>query len=390
MVTWCPEAAADRVRLVTAALSPRRRVAFVGGLHVGVETVFKNVSGAAAADHGVEPVAMPLDSYRRDRFDRLLPFLPMSTRGTLRYIAGTRPLFRLGDVEAVWSLLDLPLLPWMLTPGRRPPVVHAADSTPRQLRAFGVHYNHWGGRSAAKFALREALYRGFLRRVAAVHTYTDWAARSFRDEYRVPADRVHVLPPGVDTSYWTPPAEGRSGATPRLLFVGGDFHRKGGDLLVDLCRERFRGRVELDVVTRPGLVEADDGIRVHTGLSPNDDNLRRLYQRCDVLVIPTRADCFSMAGLEAMASGVPVVTCPVGGVGEVFSDGVEGIQVPPDDPAALGRALDSLLDDPARRHAMGRAGRALVLRRYDAAANTRRLLELLADVAGRASSGRRR
>ena len=387
-VIWRARGPGATVPPVSAIVPARRRVAFVGGLHVGVETVFRNVAGAAEGGD-VEPVGVPIASYARDRFDRLLPFLPMSMRGTMRYVAGTRPLFRLRDVEAVWSLLDIPLLPWLVARRHRVPVVHAADSTPRQLRAFGAHYHHWGGKSAAKFAAREVLYRGFLRRVAAVHTYTQWAARSFREDYGVPAGRVHVLPPGVDVAHWTPPPDGRPARTrPRLLFVGGDFHRKGGDLLLDVHRARLADRAELDVVTRPGLAEPGPGVRVHTGLSPNDDRLRRLYREADLLVVPTRADCFSMAGLEALASGLPVVTCPVGGVGEVFSDGVEGLYVPPDDPAALACALDALLADAPRRRAMGEAARALAVRRYDATANTHHLLELLAAVAaGRASAG---
>jgi glycosyltransferase involved in cell wall biosynthesis len=372
---------------VEALPSGRPRVAFVGGLHVGVETVFKNVSSAAAAGAAIDPVALPIESYRRDRIDRMLPFLPMSVRGTLRYVAGTGRLFELGGVDAVWSLLDVPLLPWMLANRRRAPVVHAADSTPRQLRAFGHHYGYWGGRSAVKFAARELVYRRFLRRVAAVHTYTEWAASSFRDEYGVRADRVHVLPPGVDTAFWTPADRRPSGGAPRLLFVGGDFVRKGGDLLMDVYRERLRGRAELDVVTRPETVEAQPGVRVHTGLRPNDERLLHLYRMADVLVVPTRADCFSMAGLEAMACGVPVVTCPVGGVGEVFADGVEGIYVAPEDPAALARTLEALLEDGARRQAMGAAARRLALRRYDAATNTTRLLELIVETTRRKNKG---
>src|SRR5215510_1655035 len=209
-------------------LGPRlqRRVAFVGGMHVGIETIFKNFTGPATGEEGIEPVVLPIESYRRDRFDRLLPFLPVSMRGTFRYVAGTRPLFDLDGVQAIWSLLDIPLLPWMLA-GRRwrwIPVVHASDCTPRLLRGFGAHYHYWGGRSEAKFALREALYRGYLRRTAAVHTFTEWAARSFREDYGVAADRIHVLPPGVDTSLWAPPASPPDNARPRLLFVGGDFH----------------------------------------------------------------------------------------------------------------------------------------------------------------------
>jgi glycosyltransferase involved in cell wall biosynthesis len=360
-----------------------RRVVFVGSLHVGVETVFRNVAAAAAGWSGIDPVAVPIASYERDRFERLLPFLPASMRGTLRYLAGTRPLFDAGRVDAVWSLLDIALLPWMVAGGRwrRVPVIYASDSTPRQLRAFGAHYGHWGGRSAAKFAVREVVYRRFLRRVSAIHTYTRWAADSFQEEYGVPADRIHVLPPGVDTSWWTPPERRADGDLPRLLFVGGDFERKGGDLLLDVFRARLAGRAELDVVTREPL-DACPGVRVHLGLRPNDERLRRLYQSADLLVIPTRADCFSMAGLEAMSCGVPVVTCPVGGVGEVFNDGVEGVYVPADDGQALGSTLHALLGNRDRRLAMGVAARQLAVRRYDAASNTGRLLALIMATAG--------
>ena len=367
-------------RAVADPVRTRGRVAFIGGLHVGIETHFKNVAAAAEAQGDVELLAIPVASYRRDRIDRLLPFLPMSTRGTLRYLVGTGPLFEMGHVDAVWSLLDIPLLPWMLSGGRRIPVAYASDSTPRQLRAFGAHYHYWGGRSALKFGLRQAVYRRFLRRVAVVLAWSEWAAQSFREDYGVPGERVHVMPPGVDTAWWTPlegpPHEG----PPRLLFVSGDFLRQGGDLLLDVFRARLRGRAELDMVTRADTVEPEPGLRVHTGLSPNDDRLRLLSRRADLLVIPTRADCFSIAGLEAMACGVPVVTCPVGGVGEVFEDGLQGRYVPPDDAAALGRALESLLDDPARRRAMGRAARELAVERYDAASNARRLLALLLDL----------
>jgi glycosyltransferase involved in cell wall biosynthesis len=175
---------------------------------------------------------------------------------------------------------------------------------------------------------------------------------------------------------------------PRVIFVGGDFHRKGGDLLVDVYRKMFRGRLQLHVVTRRGQLDPEPGLNVHIGLTSNDRRLQRLYQDCDLLVIPTRADCFSIAGLEAMSSGLPVITCPIGGVAELFTHGHEGFFVPPDDGRALARALEALIDDAGRRQRMGRAARDLSLRRYDAEVNSRRLFDLLKTLVAKSSRSR--
>jgi len=61
--------------------------------------------------------------------------------------------------------------------------------------------------------------------------------------------------------------------------------------------------------------------------------------------------------LEYMEAGLPVVATRVGGLPDLVDDGVHGLLVPRRDPAALAGALDGLLGDPGRRHAMGEAGR---------------------------------
>jgi glycosyltransferase involved in cell wall biosynthesis len=342
------------------------------------------VVAATESEERLEPLTLSIRSYRQDWIERLLPFLPISMRGNLRYLVGTGPLYGPRTLDAVWSHLDLPLLPWMLTRNlfAQVPVILATDSTPRQLRAFAGHYENWGGRSDRKFQLRERLYAACLGRAAAVQAWSEWAARSLREDYGVPASRVHVLPPGVDTDFWSPRPRREDAGLPRILFVGGDFQRKGGDLLLDVFRSRLAGRAELHLVTGSGAAGAEAGVHLHGGFAPNDAGLPELYRRCDILAIPTRADCFSMAGLEAMACGLPVVTCPIGGVAELFTEGREGHFVAPGDGLALGAALDSLLSQAERRRRLGEAARALALRRYDARVNTRRLLELIESVAG--------
>jgi glycosyltransferase involved in cell wall biosynthesis len=364
---------------VPGAGDRRLRIALVGALVAGVETHFNNVCRVAAAQPLLEPIPVPVRPYRDDRLERIGWMLPPSIRGTLRSVAGTAPLFRSSSFDAVWSQLDLPLLPWMLTrnAGGRIPVIYTADSTPALARGFAGHYGDWAGGSPLKRRLRDHLHGVCLRRCAALGAWTHWAARSMRDDYGVDPDRLHVIPPGVDTSLWESSTR-TSGRRPvRILFVGGDFQRKGGDLVVEVYRQRLRHLAEIDFVTRSDALTPEPGLRVHAGLGPNDQRLIKLYRDADIFVLPTRADCFSMAGMEAMAAGLPVITCPVGGVGELFTDGVQGIFVPPDDGGALAEAVSALVSNEHRRLAMGAAAQALARARYDIEANTLRLFALL-------------
>jgi glycosyltransferase involved in cell wall biosynthesis len=365
---------------VRGAGDRRLRIALVGALVAGVETHFNNVSRVAEAQPFLQPVSVPVRPYRNDVLERTAWMLPPNIRGTLRSIAGTAPLFTSGSLDAVWSQLDLPLLPWMLTwnAGRRIPVIYSADSTPALARCFAGHYGDWAGGSPLKRRLRDHLHGLMLRRCAAVSAWTQWAARSIRDDYGVDPSRLHVIPPGVDTSLWELPKPRTIRSRPvRILFVGGDFQRKGGDLLVEVYRHRLRHVAEIDFVTRSGAFTPEPGLRVHAGLGPNDQRLIKLYRDADIFVLPTRADCFSMAGMEAMAAGLPVIICPVGGVGELFTDGVQGIFVPPDDGAALAEAVSALVSNQHKRLAMGAAAQALARTRYDIEANTLRLFALL-------------
>ncbi|MEX1367242.1 MAG: glycosyltransferase family 4 protein [Nannocystaceae bacterium] len=81
-----------------------------------------------------------------------------------------------------------------------------------------------------------------------------------------------------------------------------------------------------------------------------------------VLVLPTDREGLPLCVIEAMRAGLPVVGSAVGGIPELVVDGTTGRLVPPRDPASLSRALAHLLDDPAARARMGKAGR----QRYEA------------------------
>jgi glycosyltransferase involved in cell wall biosynthesis len=85
---------------------------------------------------------------------------------------------------------------------------------------------------------------------------------------------------------------------------------------------------------------------------------------CDMAVLPSQAEGFSNALLEYMAMGLPTVATDVGGNPEVIENGITGLLVRPNDPAALAHAISSLLENPHFAAQLGTAGRELVRRHF--------------------------
>ena len=192
----------------------------------------------------------------------------------------------------------------------------------------------------------------------------------------MPPERAHVIPPGVDTRQWRPPERRPANDRVQLLFVGGNFERKGGRLLLDTFRSlRLHDRAELQIVTRDP-VEPSPGVTVHHGLENNSPELLNLYRCADAFVLPTLADCFSIASIEAMAMGLPVITSAIGGIPDIVEHGQTGFLVRPGDGRELASALTQIVENDQMRVAMGMAGRARAEARFDAHSSAERLIEL--------------
>ena len=120
-----------------------------------------------------------------------------------------------------------------------------------------------------------------------------------------------------------------------------------------------RAAVTIKDVARKAGVAVGTVSRVVNNRPDVNEELRALYRSADVFVYPTAGDTLPLVVLEAMASRCPVVSTTVGGIPfEVTPEC--GALVPPDDAAAVARAVNAMLADPAARQAMGRAGRARV------------------------------
>jgi glycosyltransferase involved in cell wall biosynthesis len=268
------------------------------------------------------------------------------------------------------------------------PTVVSVDATPLQYDQLGEQYGHRPGSRPLEWLKWRANRRCFAR-AAHIVTWSAWAKTSLVENYEVDPSTITVIPPGVVTSRWAPVApRTRARGTVRILFVGGDLARKGGDLLLQAFRE-LRGEVsgrmdagelELHLVTNTH-VAAEPGVTVHRGLTPSAPRLTQLYRDADVFCLPTLADTHAIVLSEAGAASLPVVATAVAGIPEVVIDGTTGFLVPPNDLTALVRALAKLAEDRELRQQLGAAGRCLVERRFNAELNTNRLVDLLTGIA---------
>ena len=210
-------------------------------------------------------------------------------------------------------------------------------------------------------------------RSATIVAYSEWAAEGVRAE--VPEADVTVLSPGIDTDRFHPLDVPRAPDEPlRILFVGGRFAEKGGFDLLAATEGMRPERVVIDVVTAADIgVHA--GVRVHR-LDATSPALVELYQRADVLCLPTRADGSPFVVLEAMATGTPVISTPIGAIPSLV--GPAGTIVDVGDVSGLRTAIQALAADDDLRRQLSRAARLRAIERFSAIRQGARLAELLA------------
>jgi glycosyltransferase involved in cell wall biosynthesis len=351
-------------------MSAEMRVCFLVERQVGI--------GSAAA--AIEPylrnqpgVAWKDVTYWKP--DGWLERLPSSfrARGVLRGLQQTSSALK-GSYDSLFFLTHNPAVLQQLAI-RRTPTLLWTDVTPALLDDQAEQYDHPIETFAPSRWAKDTLVRHTFKAARLCIGWSSWAKDSFVRDYGVEESKTLVVPPGIDLDRFQLAAGPSNHGLPRLLFVGGDFLRKGGDLLLEVFRSHFRGRCELDLVTRDA-VEQEEGVLVHRGLSAGSPALVSLFDAATAFVLPTRGDCFSIASLEAMAKGLPVVVSGVGGIPEIVEEGQSGFLLGGARGEDLRAAIEQLLADAARARSMGKRGRQIVEERFSAKLTAQRLLEL--------------
>jgi glycosyltransferase involved in cell wall biosynthesis len=207
----------------------------------------------------------------------------------------------------------------------------------------------------------------FYESAAGVFAFSEWFANTLVEWSGVPRDKVAVTYAGLN-SVETPAEDNTrletrvtTNGPVRLLFVGREFFRKGGDIvlaaLAQLRREHWP-HVQLTVAgpkTWPLPGNIPDGVVFLGNLSTVE--VAQLYRTHDLFVMPSRFEAFGIVFLEALASGIPVIGRSDFAMPEIIRPGENGALVGSDDPSELASAIISVLNNPAVREFTGQSAK---------------------------------
>jgi glycosyltransferase involved in cell wall biosynthesis len=265
---------------------------------------------------------------------------------------------------------------------KQTPTILLLDATPINIDSIGSAYRHEQRSNVVEHVKKVMIKRSF-ERAAHLVTFSHWAKDSLISDYGISKHKITVNPPGLDLKRWNISEQERrifeEDLTTRVLFVGGDFRRKGGELLLQSAAS-MRGKWVVDIVTNePNISDVDriPNVQIHRDLKAGSPELLALYRKANIFVLPTLGDCSPWAILEAMAMRLPVVATCIGGIPELVMHDETGLLIPRNSVEALLEAICELSRDARRRHVMGTAGRQRVEKYFDSAQNYRNLMDLI-------------
>jgi glycosyltransferase involved in cell wall biosynthesis len=203
------------------------------------------------------------------------------------------------------------------------------------------------------------------RQLPLLVTVSESSKRDIQQAFGVPAARLQVVPNGIDTDAFAPVPSIPRDPLQLITTTSADQPLKGARHLLHAMRQlldeepRLRlimiGKLKAGGTTERLLHELGlvGHVELHHGISAAQ--IRKLYARASIAVVPSDYEGFGLPAGEAMACEVPVVSTDAGALPEVVGDA--GIIVPARDPAALANGIRTLLRDAHLRDRLARAGR---------------------------------
>ena len=350
----------------------------IGGLERHVLTLIERLRGAHHIEVFCDDVP-GVESFRED-----LAGIDIAPRLMRAHTGSTR-----GVVGPMMAGLPVALAAWNTLKAARLDLIHfhagqlglmyaplvaacAAGIATRILTLHNPIFQH--------SAFRRRVDAWMLRRFTRIVTVSDYMKRELVQKKGVAPERISVIPNGVEPGEFEALLTRRQAlaelgfpeSTTAVGLVGRLHYLKGPDLLIEAIPRVLAARPEVKFILigagpeEKTLRELAENRRVSGAVrfAGYRRDARRLMSAFDVVVLPSRDEAQSISLLEAMACRKAVVAADVGGVPEVVADGVTGLLYPAGNINALAEALLVLLNDGAKREALGAAGQQRVAERF--------------------------
>jgi glycosyltransferase involved in cell wall biosynthesis len=217
---------------------------------------------------------------------------------------------------------------------------------------------------------------------AAIVSFSESARQSVLQDYNINPHKVRVIYPGVNLAQ-IPLRESTQKATRKpfnILFIGGDFDRKGGHDLLEVFLEEFSNDAELHLVTTASVQCDHPNVHIHYQIEAYTPKWLQLYHQADVFVMPTYSEPFGWVFIEAMAAGLPIVTTTINAIPEIVCHQETGLLIQSGDRPALAESLRILMHNPQLRSDMGFRARQLAEQKFNVHKNFQTLESLFREV----------
>ena len=358
---------------------------FISAPFSGIEIFQRNLYQVISKRDDIESIWSWVDANPKEFIVHLYPLsLNWTFKAGMIAKSKIKELEKKGEIFDAVFINHLTPLTFIRKFRRRVPTILSLDITPPLF----ANYNTWYQcKKKYKFALFEK-FKFFITRkayndAAFLLPWSEWVRESLMRDYGIAPEKIEVIPPGINLHQWgrkTTDVKRENGKI-KILFVGGEFLRKGGDILFKVaCREEFKN-YEFHFVTRDFHGSPMPNTFFYDKMEANSDSLRALYSLADIFALPTRADFSPNAICEAMAFELPVITTNVGSLSETIHHNENGFFIPMDDESALADRLLALIHDKTLRLRLGRAGRELIEMKYNLEINADRIVNHLKRVA---------
>jgi glycosyltransferase involved in cell wall biosynthesis len=215
------------------------------------------------------------------------------------------------------------------------PVIYMTDATFQQLQGYYPYFSN-----LPKYNVRQGigLDKKAFQKSAHCMLASEWSKNSAVGDYGISADRISVVPCGANLDRIPSVSELNMTASGqcRLLFLGVEWDRKGGDITLETFRLLKQKGVSphLHIIgcVPPHDVSNEKNITVIPFLDKNKpkefQQLHKIFLETDFLMLPTRAECAGVVFSEASAYGIPSITTDTGGVSTYVKNGMNGFAFP--------------------------------------------------------------